>query len=106
MKKVLRGEDIIVLVIGGFNSVGGKLGFDENSFDGIYFKVFVKWWNSIFGKVIKFFVKEIYLIIGVIGSFFFVFCYKIFIVDGEKIDIVLVELLVNDCRFCIVKYLE
>ena len=33
-KKALRGEDINLLVIGGSNSAGGKLGLDENSLDG------------------------------------------------------------------------
>lgn len=106
LKKVLRGEDITVLVIGGSNSAGGKLGLDENSFDGIYFKVFAKWWNSTFGKAIKSFVKEIHLTIGATGSPFFAFCYKTFIADSEKIDIVLVELSANDCRFRTAKHLE
>lgn len=46
------------MVIGGLNSVGGKLGVDEKSLDGLYFKVFLNWWNNIFGRFIKVFVKE------------------------------------------------
>ena len=50
LKKVLRGENITLLVIGGSNSAGGKLGLDENSLDGKYFKAFAKWWNSTLAK--------------------------------------------------------
>jgi len=106
LKKALKGEDINLLVIGGSNSAGGKLGLDENSLDGLYFKVFAKWWNNTFGKAIKSFVKEIQLSIGATGSPFFAFCYKTFIVEGEKIDIVLIEISTNDCRFRTAKHLE
>ena len=106
LKKVLRGEDITLLVIGGSNSAGGKLGLDENSLDGIYFKVFTKWWNKTFGQAIKSSVKEIHLTIGATESPFFAFCYKTFIADGEKIDIVLIEISANDCRFRTAKHLE
>ena len=106
LKKALRGEDINLLVIGGSNSAGGKLGLDENSLDGLYFKVFAKWWNNTFGKAIKSFVKEIQLSIGGTGSPFFAFCYKTFIGDGEKIDIVLIEISVNDMKYETSKHLE
>ena len=95
LKKALRGEDINLLVIGGSNSAGGKLGLDENSLDGLYFKVFNKWWNKTFGKAIKSFMKVIQLAIGATGSPFFAFCYKTFIAQGEKIDIVLIEVSAN-----------
>ena len=106
--KALRGKDINLLVIGGSNSAGGKLGLDENSLDGIYFKVFAKWWNNSFGKAIKSFVKVIPLTIGSTGSPFFAFssCYKTFIAQGEKIDVVLIEISPNDCRFRTAKHLE
>ena len=106
LKKALRGEDINLLVIGGSNSAGGKLGLDENSLDGLYFKVFNKWWNKTFGKAIKSFMKVIQLTIGATGSPFFAFCYKTFIAQGEKIDIVLIEISPNDCRFRTAKHLE
>ena len=104
--KALRGKDINLLVIGGSNSAGGKLGLDENSLDGIYFKVFAKWWNNSFGKAIKSFVKVIPLTIGSTGSPFFASCYKTFIAQGEKIDFVLIEISPNDCRFRTAKHLE
>lgn len=78
LKKALRGEYINLLVIGGSNSAGGQLGLDENSFDGLYFKVFVKWWNNVFNKTIKSLVKETHLTIGATGSRFFAFCYETF----------------------------
>ena len=106
LKKALRGEDINLLVIGGSNSAGGKLGLDENSLDGLYFKVFAKWWNNTFGKAIKSFVKEIQLSIGGTGSPFFAFCYKTFIGEGEKIDIVLIEISANDMKYETSKHLE
>ena len=106
LKKALRGEDINLLVIGGSNSAGGKLGPDEKSFDGLYFKVFAKWWNTTFGKATKSFVKEIQLTIGATGSPFFAFCYETFITEGEKIDIVLIEISVNDYGFKTAKHLE
>ncbi|XP_078380890.1 uncharacterized protein LOC144663725 [Oculina patagonica] len=96
LKKALRGEDINLLVIGGSHSAGGKLGLDENSLDGLYFKVFAKWWNSTFGKVTKSFMREIKLAIGGTGSPFFAFCYKTFIAEGETIDIFLIEVSAND----------
>lgn len=106
LKKALRGEDINLLAIGGSNSAGGKLGLDEKSFDGLYFKVFAKWWNTTFGKATKSFVKELELTIGSTGSPFFAFCYETFIAEGEKIDIVLIEISINDCRFKTAKHLE
>lgn len=45
-------------MIGGLNSVGGKLGVDEGSLDGLFYKVFMNWWNNIIGRVIKVFMKE------------------------------------------------
>lgn len=33
--------------------------------------------------------------IGGIGSYFFVFCYRMFILKDEKIDIVLIEIFIN-----------
>ena len=107
LKKALRGEDVNLLVIGGSNSAGGKLGLDENSLDGLYFNVFARWWNNTFGKATKSFVKEIHLTaIGATGSPFFAFCYKTFIAEGEKIDVVLIEISTNDCRFRTAKHLE
>ena len=105
-KKALRGEDINLLIIGGSHSAGGKLGLDENSLDGLYFKVFAKWWNNTFGKAVKSFVKEIQLSIGGTGSPFFAFCYQTFIGEGEKIDIVLIEISANDIKYETSKHLE
>ena len=96
LKKALRGEDINLLVIGGSHSAGGKLGIDENGLDGLYFKVFTKWWNNTFGRATKSFVREIQLAIGATGSPFFAFCFKTFIAEGEKIDLVLIEISAND----------
>ncbi|KAJ7333047.1 hypothetical protein OS493_018216 [Desmophyllum pertusum] len=106
LKKALRGEDINVLVIGGSHSAGGKLGLDENSLDGLYFKVFTRWWNNNIGKATKSFIKEIPLAIGGTGSYFFAFCYKTFIAVGQKIDLVLIEISANDMIYGTSKPLE
>ena len=106
LKKALRGENINMLVIGGSHSAGGKLGLDENSLDGLYYKVFAKWWNNTFGSVTKSFVKEIPLAIGATDSYFFAFCYKTFLAEDEKIDIVLIEISANDKRYQSAKPLE
>ncbi|KAL9978279.1 hypothetical protein ACROYT_G015778 [Oculina patagonica] len=106
LEKALRGEDINLLVIGGSHSAGGKLGLDENSLDGLYFKVFAKWWNNTFGRATTSFMREIQLAIGATGSQFFAFCYKTFIAEGEKIDIVLIETSHNDEVYKTAKPLE
>ena len=96
LRKALKGEDIRLVVLGGSNSAGGFLGADEKSLDGLYFKVFTSWWNKTIGRVTKAFVKEIQLAIGATGSYFYAYCYKTFISEDEKIDIVLIEVSVND----------
>ena len=93
--KALEGQQINLLVIGGSNSAGGKLGVDEKSLDGLYFKVFSNWWNNTIGKVTRAFVKEYQVTIGGTGSYFFAFCYRTFLPKDEKIDIVLIEASIN-----------
>lgn len=93
--KALKGQQINLMVIGGSNSAGGKLGVDEKSLDGLYFKVFSNWWNNNLGKATKAFVKEYQVTIGGTGSYFFAFCYRTFIPKDEKIDIVLIETSIN-----------
>ena len=93
--KALEGQQINLLVIGGSNSAGGKLGVDEKSLDGLYFKVFSNWWNNTFGKITKAYVKEYEVTIGGTGSYFFAFCYRTFIPKNEKIDVVLIETSIN-----------
>ena len=40
LRKVLRGENVNLVVLGGSNSAGGYLGADEKSLDGLYCRVF------------------------------------------------------------------
>ena len=96
LMKALRGENINMLVIGGSHSAGGKLGLDENSRDGLYFKVFQRWWNETFGSFSKSFLKVTALTIGDTDSYFFAFCYRTFIPEGARFDFVLIELSSND----------
>ncbi|KAJ7385184.1 hypothetical protein OS493_017561 [Desmophyllum pertusum] len=93
--RALKGQQINILIIGGSNSAGGKLGVDEKSLDGLYFKVFTNWWNNTFGKATKAFTKEYEVTIGGTGSYFFAFCYRTFIPKDVKIDIVLIEASIN-----------
>ena len=93
--KALRGEDINLVIIGGSNSAGGKLGLDEGSLDGLFFKVFTNWWNYTFGKAINAFVKVYEVTIGGTGSYVFAYCYRTFLPKQEKIDIVLIEGSIN-----------
>ena len=93
--QALKGQQINLLVIGGSNSAGGKLGVDEKSLDGLYFKVFSNWWNNTFGRPMKAFIKEYQVTIGGTGSYFFAFCYRTFIPKDEKLDIVLIETSIN-----------
>ena len=103
LAKALRGEDINLVVIGGSNSAGGKLGLDEKTLNGLYFKVFAKWWKSVLGNATKSYVREIPLTIGDTRCYFFAFCFKTFIAEGEKIDIALIEMSANEVE---VKRLE
>ena len=96
LRKVLRGENVNLVVLGGSNSAGGYLGADEKSLDGLYFRVFTNWWNKTIGKVTNASVKTLQLAIGGTGSYFFAYCYKTFIAEDEKIDIVLIEASIND----------
>lgn len=106
LMKALRGENISVLVIRGSHSAGGKLGLDENSLDGLYFKVFQKWWNETFGSFAKSFLNVTALTIGDTDSYFFAFCCITFIPEGARFDFVLIELSSNDIALETAKPLE
>ena len=93
--KALRGHDIKLVVIGGSNSAGGKLGVDEGSLDGLFFKVFADWWNDTFGKAMNTFVKEYKVTVGGTGSYVFAYCYKTFLPKEKECDIILIEGSVN-----------
>ena len=96
LRKVLRAEDVNLVILGGSNSAGGYLGADEKNLDGLYFRVFTNWWNKTIGKVTNASVKTLQLAFGGTGSYFFAYCYETFIVEDENIDIVLIEVSVND----------
>ncbi|XP_022788907.1 uncharacterized protein LOC111328688 [Stylophora pistillata] len=106
LMKALRGENVSMLVIGGSHSAGGKLGLDENSRDGLYYKVFQNWWNETFGRFTKSFLNVTALTIGDTSSYFFAFCYRTFIPEGTSFDIVLIEMSANDKGFASAKPLE
>ena len=93
--KASKGQQINAAVIGGSNSAGGKLGVDEKSLNGLFFRVFADWWNKTIGKATKSFMKVYPVTIGGTGSYFFAFCYKTFIPKNQIIDIVLIETSTN-----------
>ena len=93
--KAVKGQQINVAVIGGSNSAGGKLGTDEKSLDGLFFKVFADWWNKTIGKVTKSFMKSYEVTIGGTGSYFFAFCYKTFIPENQTIDLAFIDASIN-----------
>ena len=96
LKKALGGENIKLVVLGGSNSAGGYFGGDEKSLEGLYFRVFIDWWNLSIGGITKALMKEVQLAIGASGSYFYSYCYQTFLAAREKIDIVLIEVSVND----------
>lgn len=95
LMKALSGQNINLVVIGGSNSAGGKLGVDEGKLDGLFFKVFLNWWNDVIGKAVNKFMKEFEVAIGGTGSYLFAYCYKTFMPKDTDIDIALIEASIN-----------
>ena len=77
MAKVLRGENIGFVVMGGSISAGGGLTSDFSNLRGIYYRVFIDWWQ----KAVQPFTGSVItlhnLALGGTASNFFSFCYKI-----------------------------
>ncbi|KAJ7339364.1 hypothetical protein OS493_005758 [Desmophyllum pertusum] len=90
--KVLRGEPIKMIVIGGSNSAGGGIKDHKR----LFHQLFSQWWNQvIFPRTgSKLTVENLSL--GGTGSDFFTFCLQNFISKNDEPNIVLIELSVND----------
>lgn len=96
MAKVLRGKNIGFVVMGGSISAGGGLTSDFSNLRGIYYRVFIDWWQ----KAVQPFTGSVItlhnLALGGTASNFFSFCYKTFMRPGDTINIALLEFSVND----------
>ena len=92
MNKVLKGEPVKMIVIGGSNSAGGGISDHRR----LYHQLFLQWWNHVIlpGTGSKLTVENLSL--GGTGSDFFTFCLQNFMSKDEKPDIVLIEMSVND----------
>lgn len=90
--KVLRGENIGMIVIGGSNSAGGGISDHRQ----LYHQLFLHWWNNLIlphtGS--KLTIKNLSL--GGTGSDFFSLCLQNCLTKTKEPDIVLIELSVND----------
>ena len=95
MARVLLGQNIGVTVMGGSISAGGGMINDYSDLRGIYYRVFIDWWQ----KAVKPFtgsnIRLCNLAVGGTGSNFFSFCYKTLMKPEDNMDIFL-EFSVND----------
>ena len=90
--KVLRGENIRLIVIGGSNSAGGGISDHRQ----LYHQLFLYWWNNLILPFTgsKLTIKNLSL--GGTGSDFFSLCLQNYLMETKEPDIVLIELSVND----------
>ena len=97
MEKVLRGENIKILVIGGSNSAGGGLQEDEHSINGTFYNILTIWWAKTITPATGSKLQIKVIAIGGTQSTFFQFCYKVFLEDFEY-EIAIIEMSVNDAK--------
>ena len=90
--KVLRGQPIKMIVMGGSNSAGGGVSNHMR----LYHQLFSQWWNSVIFPQTRSKLTVENLSLGGTGSDFFTFCFQNFVTQNGQPDIVLVELSVND----------
>lgn len=96
MEKVLLGQDIGLIVIGGSTSAGGGLINDFSNLKGIYYRVFVDWWQKAIQPFTGSRIKLQNLAVGGTASDFFYYCYKTLMRPKDSPDIILLELSIND----------
>lgn len=90
--KVLEGKDIDMIVIGGSNSAGGGIPNHRQ----LYYQLFLQWWNHVILPCTGSKLTVENLSLGGTGSDFFNLCLQNYLLDGNKTDLVLIELSVND----------
>lgn len=96
MSRVLLGQNIGVTVMGGSISAGGGMISDYSDLRGIYFRVFIDWWQKAVQPLTGSNITLRNLAVGGTGSNFFSFCYKTLMKPEDNIDIVFLEFSVND----------
>ena len=92
INKVMRGEPIKMIVIGGSNSAGGGISDHRR----LYHQLFLQWWNHVILPRTGSKMSVENLSLGGTGSDFFTFCLQNFMRYDENPNIVLIELSVND----------
>ena len=88
--KVLRGESIVMIVIGG--SAGGGISDHRQ----LYHQLFLQWWNNVILPHTGSKLTINNLSLGGTGSDFFSFCLQNYLLKCKEPDLVLIELSVND----------
>ena len=92
VNKVLKGQPVKMIVIGGSNSAGGGITNHKQ----LFHQRFSQWWNQVIfpNTGSKLIVENLSL--GGTGSDFFAFCFHNLLPKDEHPDIVVIELSVND----------
>ena len=96
MTRVLLGQNIGVTVMGGSISAGGGMINDYSDLRGIYYRVFIDWWQKAVQPFTGSNIRLCNLAVGGTGSNFFSFCYKTLMKPEDSMDIVFLEFSVND----------
>ena len=96
MTRTLLGQDINLTVMGGSISAGGGLINDFSDLRGIYYRVFIDWWEKAVQPFTNSKVGLRNLAIGGTCSSFYSCCYKALLKPQESMDIVFLEFSVND----------
>lgn len=96
MTKVLLGQNIGVTVMGGSISAGGGIINDYSDLRGVYYRVFIDWWQKAVQPFTGSNIRLCNLAVGGTGSNFFSFCYKTLMKPEDNMDIVFLEFSVND----------
>jgi len=96
MTRVLLGQNIGVTVMGGSISAGGGMIKDYSNLRGIYYRVFIDWWQKAVQPFTESSIRLRNLAVGGTGSNFYSFCYKTLMKPEDNMDIVFLEFSVND----------
>ena len=96
MTRALLGQDIGVAIMGGSISAGGGLINDYPDLRGIYYRVFIDWWEKAVQLFTNSKIRLHNLAVGGTCSNFYSFCYKTLLKPQETTDIIFLEFSVND----------
>ncbi|KAL9957524.1 hypothetical protein ACROYT_G039165 [Oculina patagonica] len=83
--------------MGGSISAGGGIINDYSDLSGIYYRVFMDWWQNAVQPLTGSNIGLRNLAVGGTASNFFSFCYKTLMEPEDNLDIVFLEFSVNDC---------